>query len=150
MENLSKNTSPTKKIYKERAIWVGSFVGGPLVAGYFIAENFKALNDPENAKTTWTYTIPLTLLIFSLALIIPKFENFPSILIPLSYTMAAYLYSKYYQGPGMAAHLEAGGEEFGWGRIIGISLLGLILTFVMMLLFILIVDGLGILPASAL
>lgn len=146
MNNLGETTTPTNKIYKEMAIWVGSFVGGPVVAGYFIAENYKALNDPENAKETWKYTIPITILIFSLALIIPKFENFPALVIPLSYTMGAYLFCKYYQGPKMAAHLESGGEEFGWGRIIGISLLGLVLTFVMMFLFILITAGLGILP----
>ncbi len=147
MDKLKETTTPTDKIYKERAIWVGSFLGGPLIAGYFIAENYKALNDPENAKATWTYTIPITILIFSLALIIPKFENFPSLLIPLTYSMGAYLFSKYYQGPGMEAHLESGGEEFGWARIIWISILGLVVTFIMMFLFVLIIDGLGILPA---
>jgi len=147
MDNIGETNKSANKIYKENAIWVGSFIGGPIIAGYFIAENYKALNDPENAKQTWTYTIPLTLLIFSLALIIPKFENFPGLVIPLTYTMAAYLYSKFYQGPKMAAHLESGGEEFGWGRIIGISFLGLIVTFILMLLFVLLIDGLGILPA---
>ncbi|WP_051119630.1 hypothetical protein [Gillisia sp. CAL575] len=147
MDKLGETSTPKDKIYKERAIWVGSFVGGPLIAGYFIAENYKAFNDPENAKTTWTYTIPLTILIFSLGLLIPKFENFPAIVIPVTYTMAAYLYSKYYQGPSMLAHVESGGEEFGWGRIIGISLLGLVLTFVLLFLFVIIIDALGILPA---
>jgi hypothetical protein len=147
MDNLAETNTPTEKTYKEIAIWVGSLLGGPLIAGYFIAENYKALNEPENAKLIWSYTIPLTLLLFSLALIIPQFENFPTLVIPISYSMGAYLYSKYYQGPKMQAHLEAGGEEFGWGRIIGVSLLGLVITFVLMILFILVVDGLGILPA---
>jgi hypothetical protein len=147
MDNLAETTTPTEKTYKEIAIWVGSLLGGPLVAGYFIAENYKALNEPENAKLIWSYTIPLTLLLFSLALIIPQFENFPTLVIPIGYSMGAFLYSKYYQGPKMQAHLEAGGEEFGWGRIIGVSLLGLVITFVLMFLFIIIVDGLGILPA---
>ncbi|RKS53507.1 hypothetical protein BC962_1759 [Gillisia mitskevichiae] len=146
MNNLAENNTPTKKIYKDRAIWIGSFVGGPLIAGYFIAENYKALNEPENAKLTWTYTIPSIIFIFSLALLLARFENFPALVIPLAYTTGAYLFSKYYQGPGIQAHLEAGGEEFGWGRIIGISLLGLVLTFVMMFVFLLIISGLGILP----
>jgi hypothetical protein len=47
----------------------------------------------------------------------------------------------------MEEHLEAGGEEFGWGRIIWISILGLVLTFIMMFLFVLILNGLGILAA---
>lgn len=148
MNNSAESSTSNQKIYKENAIWVGAFVGGPLVAGYFIAENYKALNEPENAKQTWTYTIPLTILVFSLALIIPQFKNFPSVIIPLSYTMGAYLFSKYYQGERLETHLETGGEVFGWWRIIGISLLGLVLTFVLMSFFILIVYALGIIPAE--
>ena len=30
----------TPKIYNERAIWAGTFIGGPLAGGYLIAENF--------------------------------------------------------------------------------------------------------------
>ena len=150
MENFIKTTTPKGKIYKEMAIWVGSFVGGPLVAGYFIAENYKTLNEPENAKITWKYTIPLTLLIFSVALIIPQFKSFPSVVIPISYTLGAYLFSKYYQGQGLAMHLESGGEAFGWGKIIGFSLIGLVLTFLLMAIFILIVYSLGIIPANLL
>tara|TARA_R100001369_G_scaffold22674_3_gene41375 strand:+ start:43369 stop:43830 length:462 start_codon:yes stop_codon:yes gene_type:complete len=146
MDNLAETTTPTDKIYKDRAIWFGSFVGGPLVAGYFIAENFKVLNEPENVKSTWNYTIPLTILVFSLALVIPQSSNFPSIIIPLAYTLFAYYISKHYQGPGIEVHLAAGGEEFDWWRIIGISLLGLIATFIILVIFVIIIQSLGLLP----
>ncbi len=146
MENLAETTKPTEKIYKDRAIWFGSFVGGPLVAGYFIAENFKVLNEPENAKSTWNYTIPLTILIFSLALVIPQSTNFPSIIIPLAYTLLAYYLAKHYQGAGVEAHLAAGGEEFSWWRIIGISLMGLVSTFIILMIFVVIIQSLGLLP----
>ena len=150
MDNLKETNATTEKIYKDRAIWFGSFVGGPLVAGYFIAENFKVLDEPENARSTWNYTIPLTILIFSLALVIPQSSNFPSIVIPLAYTLFAYYFSKQYQGAGIAAHLEAGGEEFSWWRIIGISLLGLVITFILLIVFVMIIQSLGILPKSLL
>lgn len=146
MDNLAETTTPTDKIYKDRAIWFGSFVGGPLVAGYFIAENFKVLDEPENVKSTWNYTIPLTILVFSLALVIPQSSNFPSIIIPLAYTLFAYYISKQYQGPGIEAHLAAGGEEFSWWRIIGISLLGLVATFIILMIFVIIIQTLGLLP----
>jgi len=150
MDYLPDTNTTTEKIYKDKAIWFGSFVGGPLVAGYFIAENFKVLNEPENAKATWNYTIPLTILIFSLALVIPQSSNFPSIVIPLAYTLFAYYFSKQHQGAGIEAHLEAGGEEFSWWRIIGISLLGLVLTSVILMIFVMIIQSLGLLPDSVL
>lgn len=44
-------TNETVKIYKDRAIWAGTFLGGPLVAGYLIAENFKVFNEKKRATT---------------------------------------------------------------------------------------------------
>lgn len=146
MDNLQENITSSEKIYKDRAIWFGSFIGGPLVAGYFIAENFKVLNEPENARSTWNYTIPLTILIFSLALIIPQSSNFPSIIIPLAYTLFAYYISKQHQGDGIEAYLEAGGEEYSWWRVIGVSLIGLVLTFIILMIFVMIIQSLGLLP----
>ncbi|MCU1287907.1 MAG: hypothetical protein JWN60_136, partial [Acidobacteria bacterium] len=31
------NQIPVEKIYKDKEVWVGTFLGGPLVAGYMIA-----------------------------------------------------------------------------------------------------------------
>jgi len=38
------------KIYKAKEIYVGTFLGGPLVAGYTIAENFKIFGEIDKAK----------------------------------------------------------------------------------------------------
>jgi hypothetical protein len=54
----------TKKIYTDRLIWAGTFLGGPLVAGYLIAENFKVFNEPNKVKLTWIYAIIATIVIF--------------------------------------------------------------------------------------
>ena len=65
MEQTIDFEKPKQKIYKERAIWVGSFIGGPLTAGYLIAENFKAFNKLEKARKTWIFTwIATALIIF--------------------------------------------------------------------------------------
>jgi riboflavin synthase alpha subunit len=63
---------PTEKIYTEKAIRVGTFLGGPLVAGYFMAENFKVFGDSEKAKKTWIITILATLSIFALIFLFLK------------------------------------------------------------------------------
>jgi hypothetical protein len=41
------------KLYKDKAIWIGTFIGGPLVAGYLIAENYKKLGQDKNASKSW-------------------------------------------------------------------------------------------------
>ncbi|MGB3453203.1 MAG: hypothetical protein WBA59_05210 [Moheibacter sp.] len=64
-EQIQKN-----KIYKDKAIWVGTFLGGPLVAGYYIAENFKAFNDSKKAKKTWFFAILSTIAIFGIVFFI--------------------------------------------------------------------------------
>lgn len=55
MENHNTEDSvfqeiPTEKIYTEKQIRLGTFFCGPLVAGYCLAENFKAFGDKEKAK----------------------------------------------------------------------------------------------------
>jgi hypothetical protein len=45
MEEILDAEKPMQKIYNTKAIIIGTFLGGPLVAGYFIAENFKAFNE---------------------------------------------------------------------------------------------------------
>ena len=59
MEQFLENETTTQKIYKERAIRVGTFLGRPLVAGSLIAENFKVFNQPAKAKIAWIYSIIL-------------------------------------------------------------------------------------------
>lgn len=120
---------PQQKIYSEKAIRAGTFLGGPLVAGYFLSENFKAFNDFEKVKTTWIITLISTVIIFALIFIIPENINIPNIVFPLIYTGIAAYFIKQYQEKNINEHLKNGGEEFGWGRTIGVSIAGCILTF---------------------
>ena len=133
MEEILDKQIPPNKIYKDRAIWVGSFLGGPLVAGYLIAENFKAFNDSGKAKMTWIYTIIATVTIFSIIFLIPDTVTIPNQFIPIIYTTIAYYLSQHYQGQNITAHINSGGEFFGWWRIIAISIIGLAITTVVIL-----------------
>lgn len=119
---------PTEKIYSEKAIRLGTFLGGPLVAGYFMAENFKVFGDFNKVKNTWIITILSTLIIFSLIFMIPENIKIPNIIFPLIYMgIAAYLVKKY-QEKNIIQHTQNGGKEFNGWRTAGISLIGCILT----------------------
>ena len=122
--------SPTSKIYSDNAIRVATFIGGPLVAGYLIAENFNAFNEPDKAKKTWIYTIAATILIFGVAFLIPDSVKIPRAVFPLLYTWATYYLVRHFQGSYISSHLSTGGQVYNWGRTITVSLIGLAVTFI--------------------
>ncbi|GEP52775.1 hypothetical protein FNO01nite_34470 [Flavobacterium noncentrifugens] len=130
MENSELIEIPKYKVYKDRAIWVGTFLGGPLVAGYLIAENFKAFGEPEKAKKTWIISIGVTILIFGGLLLIPENAKIPNQIIPIVYTVIAYYCLIHFQGQKINNHIERNGELYGWWRIIAIGIIGVIVTLV--------------------
>lgn len=119
---------PTGKVYKNGAILVGTFLGGPLVAGYFIAENFKAFGEYGRVKKTWIYTIVATIIIFAGIVLIPDNSKIPNGIIPLIYTGIAFYLFKHFQRQNIEIHIDSGGELFGWWRTIGIGLIGFVIT----------------------
>jgi hypothetical protein len=131
-EQASEAVKSAKRIYKDNRIWLGSYLGGPLVAGYLIAENFKAFNETDKAKKTWIYTIIGTIIIFGGMFLIPEniIESIPRYLIPLTYTAIAYGFVAHYQKKNISAFLALEGKPFGWWRTILIGLIGLAITFV--------------------
>ena len=136
-EQAREAVALTKRIYKDRAIWVGAVFGGTLVAGYLIAENFKAFNEIDKARKTWIYSIIGTILICSGAILMPDdiHAKIPNSIIPLLYGLIAALFVHYFQRRNISAYLALGGKPFGWGRIIIVSLIGVVINLV--LLFIL-------------
>jgi hypothetical protein len=127
IETIDK-TIPEGKIYKERAFWAGTYLGGPLVAGYLFAENFKTLGQPEKVKPTWIITIIATIVIFGAIFSIPDSIDIPNQLIPLIYTAIVIVIFKYYQIEEVNDHIERQGLAQGWGKIIGVGLIGLLVT----------------------
>jgi len=122
--------TPTNKIYKDRAIWVGTFLGGPLAAGYLIAENFKAFNETDKAKKTWIYAIIATVIVFGGVFLIPDNVKIPNQIIPLIYTAIAYYLVQNFQGQSISAHINSGGQLFSWWRTIAVGLIGLAITII--------------------
>ena len=77
---------PAGKIYKQRAISIATFFGGPLATGYMAAANFKALGEPGKIRATWIWTLLATVIIFGAAFLIPDSVKMPNEIIPLVYT----------------------------------------------------------------
>lgn len=130
MEQILDIEKPKQRIYKERAIWVGTFLGGPLAAGYLIAENFKAFNETDKARKTWIYAIIATIVIFGGIFLIPDNTKIPNQIIPLIYTVIAYYLVQHFQGQNISSHISSGGGLFSWWRTIAVGIIGLVITII--------------------
>lgn len=116
---------PAYKLYKDRAIYVGTFLGGPLVAGYLAAENFKQLGQRDKVKTAWAIAAGTTILAVCLSLFVPAIGRTSNILIPLAYASLAKFLVQKFQGEAIKTHIESGGETYSNWRVVLIVLAGL-------------------------
>jgi len=140
MEENLLSITPDFKLYKDRAIYIGTFLGGPLVAGYLAAENFKQLGQQDKAKSAWTIAIIATIVIFGGIFLIPNIEKMPRFVIPLIYTgIAQYLVQKY-QGAAVKEHIEKGGQTYSIWRAVLIGLIGLVILLAILFVVILLTN----------
>lgn len=149
MEQTLDIEKPTQRIYKDRAIWVGTFLGGPLAAGYLIAENFKAFNETDKANKTWIYAIIATIVVFSGVFLIPDNVKIPNQIIPLIYTAIAYYFVQHFQGQNITTHISSGGQLFSWWRTIAVGIIGLTITIIPIFGFALLSDSVANASTSA-
>ncbi|HXB34655.1 MAG TPA: hypothetical protein VNV35_14580 [Puia sp.] len=120
---------PEFKLYKDNAVWVGTFIGGPLVGCYLAAENFKQLGQPDKARISWIIAI-LTLLVIAGGLfLIPGIEKVPRYIIPLTYTLIARVLVQRYQGEAIKSHIAQGGPTYSSWRTVWIALVGAAILF---------------------
>lgn len=140
MEESILDSVPEYKLYNETAIRLATFFGGPLVAGFLIAENFKLLGHTQKLKATWVYTIGATIVIFGGLFLIPGIENIPNYIIPIAYAWGASMIVRQTQGNEIKKHLETGGQLFSGWRVALISLVGCVITIGIIFLLILLTN----------
>lgn len=125
---------PEGKVFTEKSLRIGTFLGGPLVAGYMIATNFKQLGINDKIKITWIITIGFTIAIFSLIFSLPPDIKLPRPVIPVLYTLVALEIFKKQQGIQVAKFLEDGGQKYPLYSILIIIIMGLVFTLIPIIL----------------
>lgn len=138
------------KFYSEKALSLGIFIGGPLTAGYFFAQNFKALGEPGKAKKSWMIAFLATVVIFGGSVLIPDDVKIPNQLIPFIYTAIAALLFQQYQGKRIAALLPSKSQFYSLWRAAGIGIIGITVTLLPILGISLMIDQLNATPYSSL
>ena len=142
METPIFPTTIANKVHKESAIQIATFLGGPLVAGYLIAENFKQLGEPEKVKKTWLWSILGFIAIMVLAFMVP--QSVPAVVFTVTYTGVAAFIVKKYQSSQIKAHLEAGGGLYSTKRAVFTGIIGAIVLIAVVLAYYFILDALHI------
>ncbi len=122
--------APTSKIYGERAVWTGVFLGGPIVGGYLIAENYKVFGRKDRAIRAWLISALVTIILFVGLFFVPNIENVPRYIIPLILSGIAYWMTQYYQGDQIKIHINAGGLAYSRWRAALVGVIGAVVTLI--------------------
>jgi len=129
---------PENKIYSPFAIQLATFFGGPIVAGYLIAENFKLLGEPEKVRLTWLHTIIASCLIFTAMFVIPGLKDIPPFIFPVIYSLVASYLVRRYQGERIKVHIENNGQFYSiWRAILVCVIVVLIMVILIVILVVL-------------
>ena len=140
MEENILPSFPDYKLYNDRSIYVGTFLGGPLVAGYLAAENYKKLGQPDKVKNAWIIALIATLAILGAIFFIPGLEKIPNYLIPLIYTAIAQFLVQKSQGNAIKAHIAQGGQIYSAWRAALIGLIGVLILVALVCVLVLLTD----------
>lgn len=113
------------RYFSPNQIYVGTFLGGPVAAIWYLARNFSAFGQDEAVRSTWLYGALFTLVFVEVLLFLP--DDIPSVAYSAFYTgIAAFLLEKY-----QAKNLKAAAEdaqalkESNW-KVAGIAVVGII------------------------
>ena len=125
--NETENKTKSIKFYSSKSIGTATFIGGPLVAGYLISENFKALNKPDEGKKYLIIGIITTIVLFGGMFLLPEktIDKIPKQLIPLIYTGLIWGFVEWTQGDALKLHKENGNSFFSGWRAAGMGLISL-------------------------
>ncbi|SHH37086.1 hypothetical protein [Winogradskyella jejuensis] len=128
-KNQSSQLNKNIKLYSTKSITGATFLGGPLVAGYLISENFKAFNEIEKARTSLIIGIFCTLMLFTAIFMIPEqiMNKIPNSIIPLIYTGIIWFLVEWSQGDRLKAHKENNHTFFSGWRAAGFGLISLLI-----------------------
>ena len=140
MEENILPSFPDYKLYNDRSIYVGTFLGGPLVAGYLAAENYKKLGQAAKVKNAWIIALIATLAILGAIFFIPGLEKIPNYLIPLIYTAIAQFLIQKFQGNAIKAHIAQGGQIYSTWRAVWIGLIGVLVLVALVAVLMLVTD----------
>ncbi|MFT5645507.1 MAG: hypothetical protein ACI976_000177 [Aureispira sp.] len=122
----------TKKIYSQKGITLGAFLGGPVTAGYLLIENYKSVENRAVVNKAWGVTIFSTIIYYVLAYFLKEVMDMSTVPLFVGCVVGSSQIFKQLQAEDVEAYIQKGGEIHSNWRVAGIGLLFLLATIVVL------------------
>ena len=135
-----------KKMYSPMQITMGTILGGPLAAMYFLKSNFDALLKFDESKRTIIISILVSIALIAVIPFLPK--KFPNTIIPILYlTPALWINKKHQLTKESILKSEEYGLQSNW-KVLWLSILWLLAFFIPALVILFILNSIGIIKIA--
>ena len=131
MEETILDPTLTNRIYSVRSIRIATFIGGPLVAAYLIASNFKQLGEENKVGRTWLWSMLIFIGILVISFSLP--DSIPNIAYNLVYFLVASFFVQKYQAEQIDTHINSGGLTYKTYRAVLVAILSMVILIAIIL-----------------
>ena len=118
-----------RKLYSPAQITLAALLGAPGAAGWFIGRNERQLGRPANGLRWFWGSVIGTIAMMIVVLLLPV--NFPRQALAIGYVAGFYAAAKSLYGSLLKEHRTAGGQVGSWWKVVGVSLLFLVIFVVL-------------------
>jgi hypothetical protein len=127
-EATIESVEPTARLYTVGQITFATFGASPLAGCLLLAFNYRVLQKPSAAWQSLVWGLVSAIVLFAIAFVLP--ERFPTMVLPVAYSIGMRQLVSYLQGDAIAKHLASGGKKGSWWVTVGLSLAMLVVIVV--------------------
>lgn len=124
------------KIYSKNQIDIATFLGGPLIAGYLLSQNFKIFGDKDASKKTIIISLISTVVFILIPLLLPESitSKIPNISIAIIPIIVADSIIRKYQSKKIEEYFKKGYKQASSLGVFGKSIISLLITLIILYL----------------
>lgn len=130
---VQKDLTQSVQFYSTGAIGMATFLGGPLIGGYLIRENYRILQEEKKGKQALLWGIATTILVFGGLLLLPAsvLDRLPSYVLPAIFAGVASWIVEVKQGAILRQHKEQNRAFYSNWKAAGLALIAALIQVVL-------------------
>lgn len=131
-----KDLTQSARFYSAWAIGMATFLGGPLIGGYLIRENYRVLGEEQKGKQALLWGIATTILVFGALLALPSTvaDRIPNSVLPAIFAGIVSWIVEAKQGAILREHKEQNRAFYSNWKAAGLALIAACIQVVLVFL----------------